>query len=48
MHLSLLCRLKAGTVHQPCSGGCDAHWDDATGEPCPEECGCECHRQEGT
>lgn len=39
-HVSLLCKLKAGRPHKPCSGTCDGH---GTGKLCDQRCGCACH-----
>ena len=45
MHLSLLCRLKTGRPHAPCSGTCDRanHGDLDRGRMCEEPCECTCH-----
>src|ERR1700722_17396073 len=40
-HISLICTLKEGTKHPPCSGTCDGH---GTGQPCNYRCKCMCHR----
>ena len=40
-HMSLLCKIKQGRQHLPCSGTCDGH---GTGRLCDELCECECHQ----
>jgi len=32
VHMSVLCRVRSGQEHKPCSGTCDAH------------CDCRCHK----